>query len=184
MIKQLFFKAILFLFSITLLSSCGAIVKSKAQKHVTVEEGAIPPQLGSDGTTMLFITYKQSYNKYLVKNVKKRYQGRYEFVSREEFESNNKYGNADRYRYIFDYSERPAGNRIKRNTITTGDFDITTIRTRPALFKVKKFAIVDRKENKVYACNMTSSYWSKLQKMYLNEIELVRARNSAEKMAK
>ncbi|QXP60437.1 hypothetical protein [Olleya sp. HaHaR_3_96] len=167
----------IFISTITLLSSCGAIVKSKANKNITEEKGAIPPDFGEDNSTIVFITHHRSYNKYLKKNVKKIYKGKYEFATEEEFETQDKYNDVHKYRYIFDYSYRPAGSVWKSNTINSGDFSTTTIRNRPALYNVKKFSVVDRKKEKIYKSNMTSSFWSKLQKVYLKKLNEKRMEN-------
>jgi hypothetical protein len=95
--------------ALTLLTSCGAAVTSMANKHLTEERGAIPPDFGKDNSTIVFITYKRSYNKYLKKNVKKIYKGKYEFATKEDFESLEKYNDIDRYRYVFDFSYRSPG---------------------------------------------------------------------------
>ena len=120
---------------------------------------------------MVFITHERSYNKYLKKNVSKIYQGKYIFLSSDEFESNAKYNDIEKYRFVFDYSLRPPGYDVQvNNTVNTGNSSVTTTRIRPPLFSVKKFAIVDRKEQKIYASRITSSYWSKIQKVYLKKL--------------
>lgn len=168
--SKTFFILTISILSISFFTSCGAIVKGMANKHITEEKGAIPPDFGKENTTILFITHHKSYNKYLKKNVKKLYKGEYEFVSEEEFESNEKYKNLNKYRFIFDYSYRPAGSVWKTSTINSGSHSITTTRNRPALYSVKKFTIVDRKAEKIYKSRLTSSMWSKLQKIYLKKL--------------
>ncbi|WP_281990086.1 hypothetical protein [Aquimarina aggregata] len=146
----------LILFSF-LLSSCGAITKSVANKKLTEEKGAIPVEFGKDDTTtMIFITHHRSYNKYLKKNVKKIYKGKYEFVTESEFLEDEKYKNTDIYRFIFDYNYQSAGYNYSKQ--------------RDYLYSVKKFSILDRKTEKLYKSPMTSSYWSKLQKVYLQKL--------------
>lgn len=146
--------------TLTLLTSCGAIVKSKGSNYLTEEKGAIPPEFGKENNTLLFITHHRSYNKYLKKNTKKIYKGNYELVSENEFRTNDKYKDLNKYRFVFDYNYVSPGG-----TITKIDGTIGTPH-----YNVKKFRILDRKENKEYVSKITSSYWSKLQKVYLKKL--------------
>ena len=166
---------LLSLLSLLSLNSChllilGAVAKGKANRNITEEKGAIPPDFGKDNSTMVFITHERSYNRYLKKNVKKKYEGKYEFATEEDFASQEKYRDISKYRYVFDYSYRPAGTVWKSSTINSGDFSIKTYKNRPALYKVKRFAVVDRKEERIYKSIITSSFWSKLQKVYLRKL--------------
>lgn len=144
----------------TLLSSCGAIVKSQGNKYLTEERGAIPPEFGKENTTLLFITHHRSYNKYLKRNTKKIYQGEYELISEDEFKSNTKYQDKNKYRFVFDYNYKSPGYDVIRADGST----------RAPLYNVKKFRIFDRKEKKEYVSKITSSFWSKLQKVYLKKL--------------
>ncbi|WP_428741882.1 hypothetical protein [Tenacibaculum sp.] len=154
----------------TMLVSCGAIVKSKANTYITEEKGAIPPDFGKQNSTVLFVTHHRSYNKYLKKNVKNIYKGNYKFVTEDELENDTEYQDITTYRYVFDYNYVSAGHTTTTNTVQSGDFSTTTTRLRPALYNVKKFMVLDRKTQKTYYCKMTSSYWSKLQKVYLKKL--------------
>ena len=148
-------------------TSCGAIVTSKANTYITEEKGAIPPDFGKQDDTVLFVTHHRSYNKYLKKNVKKIYKGNYKFVSEDELINDSEYKDINAYRYVFDYNYQSAGDQIITNTTASGT---TSTRIRPALYNVKKFMIIDRKAAQIYYCKMTSSYWSKLQKVYLKKL--------------
>ncbi|CAM1344184.1 hypothetical protein [Tenacibaculum amylolyticum] len=139
-----------------LLNSCGAITKATANSKLTEEKGAIPPDFGKDDGILIFITHHRSYNKYLKKNVKKIYKGKYEFVTESEFLEKEKYKNVDNYRFIFDYNYQSAGYNYAKQ--------------RDYLYSVKKFSILDRKTEKLYKSPMTSSFWSKLQKVYLKKL--------------
>ncbi len=147
---------IISILTLALFTSCGAIVKGKANKYLTEEKGAIPPEFGKENTTLLFITHKRSYNKYLKKNVKKRFKGNYEIISSNELNANDKYQDIIKYRYVFDYDYR--------------SYSYTKSDLSPGTGQVKKFYILDRKNNKRFASKMTSSYWSKLQKVYLKKL--------------
>ncbi len=160
MTKSKFYFLLATVLMLSMLSSCGAIVKSKANKYLTEEEGAIPPDFGKENTTLLFITHRNSYNKYLKKNTRKIYQGDYELISKKEFESNSKYEDISKYRFVFDYSAVSPGY-----TVIRGDGSM-----RDPLYDVKKFRILDRKSEKEYVSKMTSSFWSKLQKVYLKNL--------------
>ncbi|MFC5045395.1 hypothetical protein ACFSTE_17795 [Aquimarina hainanensis] len=155
MIRKYFLLPVLFL-TFTLVTSCGAIIKLKGNKYLTEERGAIPPEFGNANNILLFITHHRSYNRYLKRNVKKKFTGTYEFVSEKEFTTNDKYKDIDTYRFIFDYSYRPVGyNHAKE---------------RNYLYSVKRFSILDRKTQKIYKSRITSSFWSKLQKVYLKKL--------------
>lgn len=168
------YKSLFFLVGLVMMfgffTSCGAIVKSKANQYITEEKGAIPPEFGKQNATVLFVTHHRSYNKYLKKNVKKIYKGDYRFVTEEEFKNEDAYNDVMTYRYVFDYNYQFPGNNIITKTTTSGDFSTTSTRIRPALYHVKKFMITDRKTQQIYSCKMTSSYWSKLQKVYLKKL--------------
>jgi hypothetical protein len=161
--------------SFSLLTSCGAVVTSKANNHITVEKGAIPPDFGNDNSVLVFITHHRSYNKYLKKNVEKMYKGKFEYATEKEFESNEKYKDIEKYRYVFDYSNSPAGSVFTSNPVSTRGSGTVL---RPALFDVKRFSVVDRKAKKVYSSNLTSSFWSKIQKVYLKKLNEKRISNS------
>ena len=147
--------------SLLLLSSCGAIVKSKANKYLTEENGAIPPEFGNENTTVLFLTHHRAYNKYLKRNVEKIYEGDYELITGEEFESNHKYQDIDKYRFVFDYDYIVYDYTM---------YDYTNQSLKVKYGKVKKFNVLDRKIDKRFVSKMTSGYWSKLQKVYLKNL--------------
>lgn len=161
--------------SLFLFSSCGAIVTSKANNHITEEKGAIPPDFGNDNSVLVFITHHRSYNKYLKKNVEKIYKGKFEYATEKEFESDEKYKDLEKYRYVFDYSNSPAGSVFTSNPVSTGGSGTIM---RPALYDVKMFSVVDRKTKKVYTSRLTSSFWSKLQRVYLKKLNEKRVSNS------
>lgn len=142
--------------SLTLMSSCGAIVKSKANKSITEKNGAIPPEFGKEEATILFITHRRSYNKYLKKNIKKTYKGNFELITADQLDSDSKYSDLTEYRYVFNYD-----NKTYDYTNSDGEF-----KTR----ELKKFYVLDRTSNKKYFGNMTSGFWSKLQNVYLKKL--------------
>ncbi|WP_397363293.1 hypothetical protein [Olleya sp. R77988] len=154
-LKQ-YFLTIISVTLLTLMSSCGAIVKGQANKHITEEKGAIPPQFGQDKTTVLFLLHHKSYNKYLKKNVKKIYNGKHLFITPEQLASNSKYQDTESYRFVFDYD------------YITYDYVNNDLETKYG--KVKKFNVLDRKDDKRYVAKMTSGLWSKLQKVYLKKL--------------
>lgn len=164
------FKFLLLILILSFFFSCGVIVRSKANSYITEEHGAIPPELGKQNLTILFVTHHRSYNKYLKKNVKKNYKGNFEFVSLDELNSNDKYKDLSKYRFVFDYNYQSVGDQIIRNTFANGNLNTSSFSFRPAFYNVKKFMIVDRKEQQLYYCKLTSSYWSKLQKVYLKKM--------------
>ena len=152
-----------------MLSSCGVLVKAQAKKYATVEKGAIPMDFGKEQTTLLFVTSSRSYNKYLKKNIKKAYHGNYELVVLEDLH-NKKYNDLSKYRYIFDYNYVTYTYHNDNEVIYGPGGGIAT-------GKVKRFAITDRKEDKMYIMPMTSGFWSKLQRVYLKNLDEQRIKN-------
>lgn len=153
---KLFISIMIFSF---LLTSCGAIVKGRARKHITEESGAIPPDLGKEKTTMVFLLYHGSYNRYMKKNVKRIYQGDYIFVKKEEFKNTDAYDDISKFRYVFGF------DYIYYES-TEIDFDSNY----DMMKRVKKFYIHDRKTDSIYKPTITSGLWSKLQKVYLEKL--------------
>lgn len=173
--KKIQFTFVLLIVSLLTLSSCGAIVKTKAKKYATVEEGAIPANFGIDNSVVLFVTSgKRSYDKYLKSNIKKAYQGDYILVSKEDIVS-SKYADKNKYRYIFDFKKESYSYHSNNATIY-GQSAHTGMKN--ATGQVRRFTITDRVDEKDYVMKMTSSFWSKLQRMYMKNMESVRVQNS------
>ncbi len=163
------------------LSSCGAIVKSKAKKYATVEKGAIPADFGENNTVVLFVTSgKRSYDTYLKSNIKKAYHGKYELVSKSELRA-DRYSNTAKYRYIFDYKSVSYAYHSD-NAVIYGQSANTGMNN--ATGQVRRFLITDRTDDKEYVMSMTSGFWSKIQRMYLRNMETVRIKNTTGKIAK
>ncbi len=141
-------------------------MRAKAKKYVTVAQGAIPPNFGTENASILFLTHQNSYNRYLKRNVKKAYGGPHAFMDREELEKKG----AGMYGYIFDYGYR-AGQRFSTNEVVQGPGGgFNTAR-------VKQFFITDTQTDSIYVLKATSGYWSKLQRYYLKKLEEERVRN-------
>lgn len=157
------------IFLICCLCSCGALVKAKVNRYATVEKGAIPKDFGKDNTTFLFVVHKNSYNKYLKKNIKKFYQGPYALVDLSELES-SKYQDTLQYRYVHDFTYKSYRYWSSNETIYGPGGGYGTGRT-------KCFFVYDRVEDKEYPLQVASSYWSKLQKVYLKNLEAQRVKN-------
>jgi hypothetical protein len=160
--KRLYLPLLITVFSFSfLVSSCGFIVKSKARKRITEESGAIPPDLGKDNTTMIFLLYHGSYNRYMKKNVKRRYIGDYVFLDKNTYRTDETYQDIEKYRYVFGF-DYLYYTRVSESM----DFDDNFERQS----RVKKFFIHDRKLDSVYRPTITSGLWSKLQKVYLDKL--------------
>ena len=171
----------LLIFTLLTFNSCVALVKSKASKYATVEKGAIPSDFGANNTAVLFVTSgKKSYDKYLKSNIRKVYRGDYELVSKEELKS-SKYSDTDKYRYVFDF-KKVFYSYHSNNSVIYGQSANTGMKN--ATGQVRRFAITDRRDNKDYVMSMTSGYWSKLQRMYLKNMEEVRVRNNGMSLSK
>lgn len=160
------------------LSSCGAIVKAKANKYASIEKGAIPTNFGEGNTEILFVTKgRKSYDKYLKSNIRKVYKGKYTLVTESDMES-GMYEDVSKYRYLFDF-ERESYGYHSNNTVIYGQSALAG--GNNATGQVRRFAIRDRQEEKTYTMSMTSSYWSKLQRVYLKNMEAVRIQNNGER---
>jgi hypothetical protein len=157
---------IFFLFVSLGLSSCFS-VKNMAIAKITEENGAIPLEFGSDNSILIcVITKSKSYSKYMKRHVVKEYHGKYEFVLREDL-YDPKYKDTDLYRYVFDcetlYKEEMRGP--------------SAIAFGPESTISASYYLTDRKDNKVYKCPMTSSFYGKLIKAYMIKLEMQRGKN-------
>ncbi|WP_196894359.1 hypothetical protein [Aureivirga marina] len=159
-----YLKKIFLLLSIcVLMTSCmSAVFESK----LTVEKGAIPIDFKDYNATLLCVTYDGSYGNYLKKYLKKYYSGKYKIITKDDL-TNEKYKDENKFRYVFDYSKKSAGYKFDVNAMD---------RSREYLYKVRKFYVYDRIEKKTYSSRITSSFWAKILKTYLNNLntELVK----------
>lgn len=146
-------------------SSCtifigAAIAKGVAKRNITVEKGAIPPDFGKSKHTLMAVkTGKNSYDKYLIKNFEK-YQGEYVIINPEDTES-SAYADLEKYRYRFEFLfeehgllNAPGPNASSSNNTAT----------------VRRFLIYDRLKDEVYASRITSSFYSKVMKAYIENL--------------
>ncbi|WP_027002418.1 hypothetical protein [Hugenholtzia roseola] len=148
-------------------TSCGQFVKLMAVSAIKIEKGAIPPNFGKDESTLIcVITGKKSYDKHVKKQVSNEYHGKYEFVLRDQVNS-DKYKDKSKYRYVFDLNTIHK-SRATYNTTTTYYSDITT---------TASYYILDRRTNIVYRSPVTSSFYSKLIQAYMINLEAVRLKN-------
>jgi len=144
------------------LNSCfffasAAIAKRKAKKELTVDNRAIPADFGKNKSTMLVVkTGKKSYDKYLIKNFEE-YVGDYRIVSAEALDS-AKYSNKTQFRYVFNF-------KFEAHIITGYDGSASTI-------NVRRFSIQDRKDGILYQSPITSSYFGKVMKAYIENLNL------------
>ncbi|MGH1387599.1 hypothetical protein [Kordia sp.] len=155
--KRIQLALLLPIFSIIFLfNSCATLVTDEAKRLITEESGAIPPDLGKENTTMIFLMYHGSYNRYMKRNVRNIYKGNYIFLRKREFKNNKKYQDISKYRYVFGFEYTlldPEGKYF---------FDDNP--------DVKKFFIYDRKTNTTYTTEFMSSSWSRLQIGYLHNL--------------
>jgi len=136
---------------ITVLLTQTSCIRSIAQKNLTVEKGAIPPDFGRDSSTLLVIkSGKNSYDKYLNKNFKA-YEGLYQMVNRNEI--NTLYQDSIKFRYVFDYN--------LENKYVSGS---------SSGMNVRKFLVYDRITDRNYKAPLTSSFFSKIMKAYIHNL--------------
>jgi hypothetical protein len=148
--------------SFTLLPSClMPIFKSKTSEKA----GCIPPDVGIDSTIIIAVTHnRMSYDKYLIKNFNKVYNGKFIFVAEDTIESalQGIYQNKEKYRFVFDYGIG--------NVYVWED-------SHNEAFSTNKYYIYDRKENKKYYSKITSSFFSKVMRAYIINLEKKREQN-------
>jgi len=150
------------------LNSCGSIVKSEASNKMTVENGAIPPDLGKDNSTLICVLKgRDSRDNYMKKHIKKNYNGKYEFVLESDLNS-EKYNDSDKYRYLFDYN---AGS------VQSTSFSSPTNGFETRNLPTSSYFIKDRKSNEYYFSNISSGFFSKLIEAYSINMEKVRLAN-------
>jgi hypothetical protein len=164
--KKIFTITLLIFISIQFTACLGALIESTTEKNVTVEKGAIPPDFGKDNSTLLIITHsnKSSEKKTIDKIASKNYHGKYEVLTRKEFD-NEQYNNLEKYRYILFMDEGVGGNITTRTT--TGN--LTTIDNSPTT--TYRYSIVDRKENKDYKCPVNGTLYTKIIEGYMVNLE-------------
>lgn len=162
--KQLSNNIIVCLFSFLILctlSSCiflimGPIVQAKARKELTEEKGAIPPDFGKDKSTLLVVkTGINSYDKYLIKNFKS-YVGKYQIIESADTAS-SKYTDKVKFRYKFDYNDN-----VNTMVVYSDGSSMPLV--------VRRFYIYDRALSKSYSADMTSGYFSKVMKAYIENL--------------
>jgi hypothetical protein len=106
----------------------------------------MPPELGKSKVTILVIKHnKKSYDKYLIANWKKYYDGEYEIIDKSQVE---KYTDKNRYRYIFD-------GKVSTSKFQNPDGRYTYL-------QAGTFFVVDRQTDKTYGGRIESGMWSKL----------------------
>ncbi|TCI92143.1 hypothetical protein [Tenacibaculum sp. M341] len=150
-----------------LFSSCGMIIQGVASGKTSIEKGAIPPDFANtDHILLCMLDGKKSVDKYMKKHVEKNYKGKYEFVTREDLKTKDKYSDKDTYRYIFEsekgYAQGQPG--MGASTYSTG----------PG-YNVYKYGIWDRIKLETYSNGVYSSYYGKLIKAYTVKMEKVRS---------
>lgn len=160
--KLNFILLLMSLFSLLILNSCGQIVKSAAKKWTSEEKGAIPPDFGKNNETLLIVKEEgvKSYYKRTEKDLKNHYLGSFVIISQKEFQENEEYNDIEKYRYIYQYSYK---------SVTQTDLNKSN-QINNVNYHVRRFSILDRKDNKLYKCGMTSSYWSKIQISYIKNL--------------
>ena len=137
-----------------------------AIKNNTVESNAIPPNFGKDNTTLICVIIgKKKYDKKMKKHVENEYHGKYEFVLRENLNS-DEFKDTSNYRYIFD---------IEKIEKTSTFYVSGRFQTRNVI--VNSLGIFDRQAGIMYKSNVTSSFSSKIIQAYMINLEKERLKN-------
>lgn len=126
----------------------------------------IPPNFGKEDVTLLVIRKdKRSYDKYLEKNFKENYFGKYVIVSEAEVKE-NQFDDKKQFRYIF--SEAKQTDIIGHNR--PGDYGQNTY---------AKFGLTDRLTGQLYQTKNGTGAFSKWMKAYIQELEKTRTKNKS-----
>lgn len=150
------------------MNSCGIMVLQTGIATITVKNKALPPDFGKDNTVLICIlTGKRNYDKSMKKHVINEYGGLYEFVLREDLHS-DKYNDFSKYRYVFDYNEITRSKQVRNSTTGMMDTQDTT---------TASYYILDRKKDMQYISPFTSSFFGKLIKAYMRNLEKERLRH-------
>lgn len=159
------------LFLILICSSCAAIEKSLAKKNITVENGAVPPDIGKDSTILLVVVQgKNQMKKLLMKHTTNEYNGEYKFIEAGE-QYMDQYSDTSKYRYVFDHY-------IK---IISGYVDPTDFKTQGRKIKSKRFFIEDKASYMRHECYFGSSIYGKVIQAYMIRLEERRLVNTGTK---
>ena len=160
--------------SLFLLNSCGIIIRSYIKK----DTDNVPPDFGKGKTTILVVNRKNHYNKKVDKIIRNHYTGDYMFVSKEELD--NKYKDAEDYRYILNDEITVSGSRV--TTITTDRSTGISTRSTPALQAAagRSFFIIDRKTGKSHSTGVSSgTSWKLILKTWLKKLDSERKKNES-----
>ncbi len=162
-------KITILLFSTFLFQSCiflaAPIAKNQANKNLTTEKNAIPPDLGKDDTYVVCVLEeRESRDQYLKKYFKENYKGKYVFATMDEINS-EKYGDVDVYRYAFTY------NKIQH---TVSDMETND---KVASYGSSNYFIYDRKMKKEYNSTFHSGFFGKTIEAYTKNMEKQRLAN-------
>lgn len=161
-------KIFLLLVAAFFLQSCifivGPIVKGKLTRKLTVENKAIPPDLGFDDAYVVCIMHeKNSRDRYVKKHFKKFYKGNMVFVTAKELESES-YSDAAKYRYIFDYMRHNGSVQVVQATPTGNQ--ISNVSTPSS-----NYFIHDRLTNIEYNSRISTGWFGKYIKAYSQNLE-------------
>lgn len=85
------------------MQSCKTIEKNGMKKEFTEKNAAIPSDFGVNNDEVLLAITKDisRYDNKLEKVLKKYYKGKYEIISPEEYNTNSKFSDKSKYRFIF-----------------------------------------------------------------------------------
>ncbi len=151
------------------LTSClfatKAIQASKARKEFTEANNAIPPDFGKKGEVLVgILTTVNSYDKYLKSALNKKYLGEHIFLTTEELDSDSKYSDKTKYRYLFNVEKGSGSTATFSNGLSS------------TIIKKRQF-IYDRLEDKKYISGAEFTFFAKAMKVYAENLELKRQSN-------
>jgi len=139
------------------------IAKNQANKNLTVEKQAIPPNIGLEDTYVVgLLEERESRDKYLRKHFDANYKGKFVYATRQELDS--KYSDVTTYRYVFTYTK-----------LSGSVYHIADNTTTPT--SSSNYFIYDRKEDKEYNAGFHSSMFGKVIEAYAKNMEKQRLAN-------
>ena len=143
---------ILIILVVICFTNCGIrTIQEIDQTKISVEAKSIPPEFSKFNGILLFANKTKKFNRKLQETLNSYYKGKYEFVDRNDIES-EQYSDINKFRYVFD-----------SNNLGSGEYNFET--------EALVFYIWDRKENETYIGPAKGSNISELMRVYIIKLQ-------------
>jgi hypothetical protein len=141
--------------------------KGVADKHITKENKAIPPDFGNDNSTLICVLKgRNSRDKYMKKHFNENYKGKVVFVLESDL-TNEIYNDVDEYRYLLDYD---ADSMTTSGYSASGEFGTTNAPR-------SNYYMFDRKNKEYFYSNVKTGSFGKVILSYSQKLENLRQQN-------